>query len=104
MGGDTGAGQPSVKRPGLEIAEVTIQENDDPRGVLSFNVSKVGLQLFVLLFFLLLYFYTNFIDFLYNIYCIAIYYLFIIYLVFINNEEQRYFYNPLSFRMSLGQC
>lgn len=46
LGGDTGAGQPSVKRPGLEIAEVTIQENDDPRGVLSFNVSKVGLQLF----------------------------------------------------------
>ncbi|KAK9974393.1 hypothetical protein ABG768_022494 [Culter alburnus] len=40
LGGDTGAGQPSVKRPGLEIAEVTIQENDDPRGVLSFNVSK----------------------------------------------------------------
>nr|Q6JAN0.1 RecName: Full=Adhesion G-protein coupled receptor V1; AltName: Full=G-protein coupled receptor 98; AltName: Full=Monogenic audiogenic seizure susceptibility protein 1 homolog; AltName: Full=Very large G-protein coupled receptor 1; Flags: Precursor [Danio rerio]AAT07468.1 very large G-protein coupled receptor-1 [Danio rerio] len=40
LGGDTGAAQPSVKRPGLEIAEVTIQENDDPRGVLSFNVSK----------------------------------------------------------------
>ncbi|XP_026067280.1 adhesion G-protein coupled receptor V1 [Carassius auratus] len=40
LGGDTGAAQPSVRRPGLEIAEVTIQENDDPRGVLSFNVSK----------------------------------------------------------------
>lgn len=45
MGGDTGAAQPSVRRPGLEIAEVTIQENDDPRGVLNFNVSKVDLQL-----------------------------------------------------------
>lgn len=45
LGGDTGAAQPSVRRPGLEIAEVTIQENDDPRGVLSFNVSKVDLQL-----------------------------------------------------------
>ncbi|RXN21226.1 G- coupled receptor 98-like protein [Labeo rohita] len=40
LGGDTGAAQPSVRRPGLEIAEVTIQENDDPRGVLTFNVSK----------------------------------------------------------------
>lgn len=45
LGGDTGAAQPSVRRPGLEIAEVTIQENDDPRGVLSFNVSKVDLHL-----------------------------------------------------------
>ncbi|XP_045890437.1 adhesion G-protein coupled receptor V1 [Micropterus dolomieu] len=34
-----GAGQPSVKRPGMEVAEVTIQENDDPRGILWFNVS-----------------------------------------------------------------
>ncbi|XP_029685938.1 LOW QUALITY PROTEIN: adhesion G-protein coupled receptor V1 [Takifugu rubripes] len=33
------AGQPSVKRPGMEVAEVTISENDDPRGILQFNVS-----------------------------------------------------------------
>ncbi|XP_031160888.2 adhesion G-protein coupled receptor V1 isoform X2 [Sander lucioperca] len=38
--GSAGAGQPSVKRPGMEVAEVTIQENDDPRGILQFNVSK----------------------------------------------------------------
>ncbi|KAJ8414918.1 hypothetical protein AAFF_G00024410 [Aldrovandia affinis] len=40
LGGAVGAGQPSVRRPGMEVAEVTIQENDDPRGVLQFNVSK----------------------------------------------------------------
>uniref|UniRef100_A0A8B9KFU6 Adhesion G protein-coupled receptor V1 n=1 Tax=Astyanax mexicanus TaxID=7994 RepID=A0A8B9KFU6_ASTMX len=40
MGGQTGAGQPSLRRPGMEIAEITIQENDDPRGVLQFNVSR----------------------------------------------------------------
>ncbi|XP_069483725.1 adhesion G-protein coupled receptor V1 isoform X2 [Ambystoma mexicanum] len=33
-------GQPSVKRPGTEIAEITIEENDDPRGILEFNVTK----------------------------------------------------------------
>ncbi|XP_044225055.1 adhesion G-protein coupled receptor V1 isoform X2 [Thunnus albacares] len=38
--GSVGAGQPSVKRPGMEVAEVTIQENDDPRGILQFNVSE----------------------------------------------------------------
>ncbi|XP_068559504.1 adhesion G-protein coupled receptor V1 [Cebidichthys violaceus] len=38
--GSMGAGQPSVKRPGMEVAEVTIQENDDPRGILQFNVSE----------------------------------------------------------------
>ncbi|KAM3610925.1 uncharacterized protein V6R79_010649 [Siganus canaliculatus] len=38
--GSVGAGQPSVKRPGMEVAEVTIQENDDPRGVLQLNVSE----------------------------------------------------------------
>ncbi|NXX79900.1 GPR98 protein, partial [Urocolius indicus] len=32
--------QPSVKRLGLEIAEITIEENDDARGVFSFNVTK----------------------------------------------------------------
>lgn len=40
--GSVGAGQPSVKRPGMEVAEVTIQENDDPRGILQFNVSEVS--------------------------------------------------------------
>ncbi|KAJ8006188.1 hypothetical protein DPEC_G00125640 [Dallia pectoralis] len=40
VGGLTGSGQPSVKRPGMEVAEVTIQENNDPRGVMQFNVSQ----------------------------------------------------------------
>lgn len=40
--GSVGAGQPTLKRPGMEVAEVTIQENDDPRGVLQFNVSEVS--------------------------------------------------------------
>lgn len=44
--GSAGAGQPSVKRPGMEVAEVTISENDDPRGILQFNVSKVSARLF----------------------------------------------------------
>uniref|UniRef100_A0A8C9WGZ3 Adhesion G-protein coupled receptor V1 n=1 Tax=Scleropages formosus TaxID=113540 RepID=A0A8C9WGZ3_SCLFO len=35
-----GGGQPSVKRVDMEVAEVTIQENDDPRGVIQFNVTK----------------------------------------------------------------
>lgn len=39
--GSVGVGQPSVKRLGMEVAEITIQENDDPRGVVQFNVSKV---------------------------------------------------------------
>lgn len=26
----------------MEVAEVTIQENDDPRGILQFNVSEVS--------------------------------------------------------------
>ncbi|XP_075324846.1 adhesion G-protein coupled receptor V1 [Odontesthes bonariensis] len=38
--GSAGAGQPSVKRPGMEVAEITIEENDDPRGVLQLNVSE----------------------------------------------------------------
>lgn len=41
MGDQSGASQARIKRPGMEIAEITIQENDDPRGVLQFNVSKV---------------------------------------------------------------
>ncbi|XP_056276017.1 adhesion G-protein coupled receptor V1 [Pseudoliparis swirei] len=40
VGGSMGAGQPTVKRPGMEVAEVTIQENDDPRGILQFDVSE----------------------------------------------------------------
>ncbi len=40
--GSVGAGQPSVKRPGMEVAEVTILENDDPRGILQLNVSEVS--------------------------------------------------------------
>ncbi|XP_053084899.1 adhesion G-protein coupled receptor V1 isoform X1 [Pangasianodon hypophthalmus] len=40
MGDQSGAGQPRIRRPGMEIAEITIQENDDPRGVFQFNVSK----------------------------------------------------------------
>lgn len=42
VGGLVGAGQPSLKRPGMEVAEVTIQENDDPRGILEFFVSEVS--------------------------------------------------------------
>ena len=42
ISGSVGAGQPSVKRTGMEVAEVTIQENDDPRGILQFNVSEVS--------------------------------------------------------------
>ncbi|KAM9857814.1 adhesion G-protein coupled receptor V1 [Aulostomus maculatus] len=38
--GSAGAGQPTVKRPGMEVAEVTIQENDDPRGVVEFSVPE----------------------------------------------------------------
>ncbi|XP_068166577.1 adhesion G-protein coupled receptor V1 [Antennarius striatus] len=40
VGDLVGAGYPSLKRPGMEVAEVTIQENDDPRGILQFNISE----------------------------------------------------------------
>ncbi|XP_060091685.1 adhesion G-protein coupled receptor V1 isoform X3 [Heteronotia binoei] len=33
-------GQPNVKRIGLEIAEIMIEENDDPRGIFYFNATK----------------------------------------------------------------
>ncbi|XP_039767131.1 adhesion G-protein coupled receptor V1 [Ornithorhynchus anatinus] len=33
-------GHPRVKRPGLEIAEVVISENDDPGGVFHFNITR----------------------------------------------------------------
>ncbi|KAK2837424.1 hypothetical protein Q5P01_014636 [Channa striata] len=38
--GSVGAGQPSVKRPSMEVAEIIIEENDDPRGILQFNISE----------------------------------------------------------------
>lgn len=44
VSGSVGAGQPSLKRPGMEVAEITIQENDDPRGVLQFNISEVSVR------------------------------------------------------------
>ncbi|KAM3940659.1 adhesion G-protein coupled receptor V1 isoform 2-T2 [Leptodactylus fuscus] len=34
------SGLPVIKRPGVEICEVAILENDDPRGVFQFNVTK----------------------------------------------------------------
>ncbi|XP_072270059.1 adhesion G-protein coupled receptor V1 [Pyxicephalus adspersus] len=34
------SGLPMLKRPGKEICEITILENDDPRGVFQFNVTK----------------------------------------------------------------
>ncbi|KAM9393782.1 adhesion G-protein coupled receptor V1 [Pholidichthys leucotaenia] len=40
VSGSVGPGQPSVKRPGMEVAEITIGENDDPRGILQFNISE----------------------------------------------------------------
>ncbi|XP_056394317.1 adhesion G-protein coupled receptor V1 isoform X2 [Hyla sarda] len=36
----TSSGTPLVKRPGVEICEVTILENDEPRGIFQFNVTK----------------------------------------------------------------
>ena len=42
VGGAPGPGGPSLKRPGMEVAEVTIAENDDPRGIVQLNVSEVG--------------------------------------------------------------
>ncbi|KAM9330953.1 adhesion G-protein coupled receptor V1 [Gastrophryne carolinensis] len=35
------SGLPVVNRPGSEICEITIRENDSPRGVFQFNVSKI---------------------------------------------------------------
>ncbi|XP_066129903.1 adhesion G-protein coupled receptor V1 [Saccopteryx bilineata] len=36
---DFSAGQPSVRRPGMERAEIMIEENDDPRGIFKFHVT-----------------------------------------------------------------
>ncbi|XP_043920117.1 adhesion G-protein coupled receptor V1 [Protopterus annectens] len=33
-------GYPSIKRPGMEISEIIIDENDDPRGIIQFSVTK----------------------------------------------------------------
>ncbi|KAF6125476.1 hypothetical protein HJG60_009913 [Phyllostomus discolor] len=37
---DFSAGQPSVRRPGMEIVEIIIEENDDPRGIFKFHVAR----------------------------------------------------------------
>ncbi|XP_006885449.1 PREDICTED: G-protein coupled receptor 98-like [Elephantulus edwardii] len=37
---DFSVGKPSVCRPGMEIAEIVIEENDDPRGIFRFHVTK----------------------------------------------------------------
>ncbi|XP_031794624.1 adhesion G-protein coupled receptor V1 [Sarcophilus harrisii] len=37
---DFSGGQPSIKRPRLEIAEIVIAENDDPRGVFQFSIDR----------------------------------------------------------------
>lgn len=38
---DFSAGQPSVRRPGMEIVEIIIEENDDPRGIFKLHVTRV---------------------------------------------------------------
>ncbi|KAE8635798.1 hypothetical protein XENTR_v10002742 [Xenopus tropicalis] len=40
LNASTSREQPTVKRPGTEIAEIIILENDEPKGVFQFNVSK----------------------------------------------------------------
>ncbi|KAM8777301.1 adhesion G-protein coupled receptor V1 [Rhynchonycteris naso] len=37
---DFSEGQPSVRRPGMEIVEIMIEENDDPRGIFKFHVTR----------------------------------------------------------------
>ncbi|KAM5298193.1 adhesion G-protein coupled receptor V1 [Ctenodactylus gundi] len=37
---DFSAEQPGVRRPGLERAEIIIEENDDPRGIFKFQVTR----------------------------------------------------------------
>ncbi|XP_019589799.2 adhesion G-protein coupled receptor V1 [Rhinolophus sinicus] len=37
---DFSAGQPSLRRPGKEIVEIMIEENDDPRGIFRFHVTR----------------------------------------------------------------
>ncbi|XP_036868013.2 adhesion G-protein coupled receptor V1 [Manis javanica] len=40
MNSDFSVGQPSVRRPGMEIAEIMIEENDDPRGIFKFHITR----------------------------------------------------------------
>uniref|UniRef100_A0A8C3XBP1 Adhesion G-protein coupled receptor V1 n=1 Tax=Catagonus wagneri TaxID=51154 RepID=A0A8C3XBP1_9CETA len=40
LNSDFSAEQPRVRRPGMEIAEIMIEENDDPRGIFKFHVSR----------------------------------------------------------------
>ncbi|KAK2510065.1 hypothetical protein MC885_010870, partial [Smutsia gigantea] len=40
MNSDFSVGQPSVQRPGMEIAEIMIEENDDPRGIFKFHINR----------------------------------------------------------------
>ncbi|XP_069912554.1 adhesion G-protein coupled receptor V1 [Oryctolagus cuniculus] len=37
---DFSAGHPKMQRPGLEAAEIVIEENDDPRGIFKFPVAR----------------------------------------------------------------
>ncbi|XP_054434571.1 adhesion G-protein coupled receptor V1 [Pteronotus mesoamericanus] len=37
---DFSAGQPSVRRPGMETVAIMIEENDDPRGIFKFHVTR----------------------------------------------------------------
>ncbi|KAM6148616.1 adhesion G-protein coupled receptor V1 [Erethizon dorsatum] len=39
---DLPAQQPRVRRPGREMAQIVIEENDDPRGIFTFHVSRDG--------------------------------------------------------------
>lgn len=34
--------EPTIHRPGEEVAEIIILENDDPHGILELNVTKVS--------------------------------------------------------------
>lgn len=38
---DLSAEQPRVQRPGMEMVEIIIEENDDPRGIFNFHVTRV---------------------------------------------------------------
>ncbi|XP_027630761.1 adhesion G-protein coupled receptor V1 [Tupaia chinensis] len=37
---DFSSGQPSMRKPGMENAEIMIEENDDPRGIFMFRVTR----------------------------------------------------------------
>lgn len=38
---DFSTGQPRVRRPGMERVEIMIEENNDPRGIFKFHVTRV---------------------------------------------------------------